>query len=847
MADESVGKIYLDLGINQNGLSRELNGLGTSLKSQIGKIGAMAAAAFSAKKIFDFGKQAVEIASDLDEVQNVVDTAFGNMSYKMEQFADVAIKQFGISQLSAKRTGSTFMAMAKGMDLPAESASNMALQLTGLSADIASFYNISQELAETKLKSVFTGETETLKDLGIVMTQANLQAFALSKGITKNIQDMSQAEQVQLRYAFVMKQTELAQGDFSKTSGSWANQTRILSESWKEFLGTLGVGIKNVLTPLIQWLNVAMQKVIQTTNVIKSVINSMRGISDSENENAKSGAAMSDSLSDIGTSADKTAKKIKKSLMGFDELNILTQNTAENSDEVSNSLGNIPAPDLMSIDLSDRGTTSLELPSDEIEKQLSNIVKAIEPTIDSLKRLWNEGLSKLGKFSCENLKLFYADVLKPIGKWVLGEGLPRFFNILNDGIKNMKLERLNKSFDKFYKQISRFSIGIFKGLLEFVDKFLKPVSEWTVNVAIPSFLDSLSAAMARVDFTIINDALSRLFSNLANFTIETGGGLLYILNNVLVPLAAWSISELLPAFLNTLSEIFSVLTEVCAALAPTAEKIFEVFLRPIAEWTGGVIIEVLEILTDLFHGISDWIKNNQEKFVVMTELVLAFFAAWKAKQLLSDSKIIEDAIKGVILVVTNFKTALNNLLTPTNLLIAGFATLAVGILELIKNWDKMSGLSRAVTVFGAVAAAATAAAIAVAVFHTSWSVGVAAATIAAGIALIIGTQASIKKATDSNEYMSVPMMAKGGIVTQPTLAMVGERGREAVMPLENNTGWIDELAGKLSLLINNSNVGNNTSNTGTANVVLELNGTELGRVIVDTVKSYQRQVGAVVL
>lgn len=120
----------------------------------LGKVAVAAAAAFSVAKLVEFGKQAVETASDLAEVQNVVDTAFGSMADKMEKFADVSIKQFGISRLAAKQTGSTFMAMARGMNISMDNASDMAVALTGLSADMASFYNVEQDVASTALKSL---------------------------------------------------------------------------------------------------------------------------------------------------------------------------------------------------------------------------------------------------------------------------------------------------------------------------------------------------------------------------------------------------------------------------------------------------------------------------------------------------------------------------------------------------------------------------------------------------------------------------------------------------------------------------------------------------------------------
>ena len=160
-----------------NGTKQITNGL-AGMKSAFGKLGKVIGTTFAVTSIVNFGKQAISMASDLQEVQNVVDVSFGSMSSKMEEFADKSIEMYGISKLTAKQTGSTYMAMAKGMGLIDDMASDMALSLTGLSADMASFYNKSQDITANALNSVFTGETETLKQFGIEMTEANLEAFA---------------------------------------------------------------------------------------------------------------------------------------------------------------------------------------------------------------------------------------------------------------------------------------------------------------------------------------------------------------------------------------------------------------------------------------------------------------------------------------------------------------------------------------------------------------------------------------------------------------------------------------------------------------------------------------------
>ena len=285
-----------------------------------------------------FGSQAIQTASDLEEVQNVVDVSFGSMANEVEAFAKTAIQSFGMSELTAKQTASTFMAMANGMGLALKDGKNMSLQLTALSGDMASFYNVRQDVAQTALNSIFTGETESLKKFGIVMTEANLSAFALSKGITKSYSAMSQAEKVALRYHYVLKSTANAQGDFARTSGSWANQVRILKEQFSQLLGILGKGLIQVLTPIVQVLNKLLSYLIAIGNAIAKLFGGGKITSISNTLGNASGSAgdLNDNIGDTSGSledANNNAKKLQKTIASFDELNVL------NSKDTSSSSG----------------------------------------------------------------------------------------------------------------------------------------------------------------------------------------------------------------------------------------------------------------------------------------------------------------------------------------------------------------------------------------------------------------------------------------------------------------------------------------------------------------------------
>lgn len=186
-----------------------------------------------------------KMAADFDESLNKVQVSFRDTSDEVIAFSKTALSQLGLSQAQALETAALFGDMATGMGATTKEASSMATSLTALSADLASFKNIQQDVAQTALASVFTGETESLKKLGIVMTETNLKEFARQQGIQKSIKDMTQLEKVELRYQFVMAKTQNAQGDFARTSGSASNQLRTLQNTLIE----LGTKIGQVLLP----------------------------------------------------------------------------------------------------------------------------------------------------------------------------------------------------------------------------------------------------------------------------------------------------------------------------------------------------------------------------------------------------------------------------------------------------------------------------------------------------------------------------------------------------------------------------------------------------------------------
>jgi len=218
------------------------------------------------------GGAAIKMATDFNESLNKVDVAFGNSSNKVKDFAKTTLAQFGIAEGSALDMAALFGDMSTSMGLTQDTAANLSTSLVGLAGDLASFKNINIEQATTALAGVFTGETESLKRLGIVMTQANLQQFALNQGINKQVQDMSQAEKVLLRYNYVMSVTKNSQGDFERTQEGAANQMRIFSEGLKQLGSTIGQVMLPAFTKMVSFANDLVKSFINLSEPAKNVV-----------------------------------------------------------------------------------------------------------------------------------------------------------------------------------------------------------------------------------------------------------------------------------------------------------------------------------------------------------------------------------------------------------------------------------------------------------------------------------------------------------------------------------------------------------------------------------------------
>lgn len=330
----SSGRAATSLGKSLNIFSGSANKAKSNSFSLAAALGKLYASYWLLFRAFSKIKDAIDISSSLTEVENVVRTTFGNYEKLIQDFSKTSIQDFGMSELTAKQVSSRFQAMGTAMGFSQGKMADMSLQLTKLTADMASFYDMEQSDVARNLQAVFTGETEPLRKYGLDLTQATLKEWAMKQGLDADISSMTQAEKTMLRYQYVMANTAAAQGDFARTSDTWANQIRILKQSFEQLAAIIGGALINAFKPFVRTLNAVMQKVIAfattVTNALGSIFGwkfeiSAGGLADDWSDAAGSAADIADSTGQ----AAKNVEKMNKGLRAFDELNLIT--TPDNS------------------------------------------------------------------------------------------------------------------------------------------------------------------------------------------------------------------------------------------------------------------------------------------------------------------------------------------------------------------------------------------------------------------------------------------------------------------------------------------------------------------------------------
>lgn len=553
--------------------------------------------------ITKFTKDCLDAGSDLAEVQNVVDVTFGNMSDKVNEFAKNAWQTVGLSETMAKKYMGNFGAMSKSMGFTVGQAEEMAETLTNLSGDVASFYNITQDEAYTKLKSVFTGETESLKELGVVMTQENLNAYALANGFGKTTDAMNQQEKTALRLAYVTSTLNAANGDFARTSNSWANQVRLLSLQFQSLKASIGQGLIAVLTPVIRVINTIMSKLVQMGNTFNSVLSSL-GFSVSGGSSDGGGIALDGAVGgiddttgamdnlggateDVGKKAGK-AKKQLEALMGIDEINKLKGN-GDDSDGGSGGGGGAGGVGTISSPVIDTSATE-----NSLNDMNARVKRILEELLSPLRTAWDN-----------------------YGPWFLSKWdyFKNAFGYSCDALKNFLIAVWNHGGKEFVQHMAEIGIAVGGVALQIGGDIL---------IALGNLWNHLNPDNNPYTRKFI-DAMNSLAIAVREFIISAGNWFGQFMN-----LGG-------QAFINCIGDIIVIVGTTLAEIIRDAIKFVTDFMN---SWAGHVIIKTVALTLNVVAGAIKAVAIVIEKCHRVLEPLIALWITWRF------TGIIDGALKG---------------------------------------------------------------------------------------------------------------------------------------------------------------------------------------------------------
>lgn len=686
-------------GLNLFGITANRTAKSTfSLASAIGKIYATYFLLFRAiGKIRD----SIDIASSLKEVQNVVDTTFGDMTDKVEEFASTSIRDFGMSELSVKQYASRFQAMGVAMGISAKSVekaqkqlntinpvlaergysdtansiADISLNITKLAADMSSFYNVAQEDVAKDLESIFTGMTRPLRQYGLDLTEATIKEWALKNGLDANIKTMSQAEKTLLRYQYVLANTSASQGDFSKTSVTWANQIRMLGQNFERLGQVIGSGFIAWLRPAVVAMNNAMDSIIAAVQRVVNALGQIFGWQMIVDTTGQSLIDDTEGVADAWDDATGAAKNYKQQLLGIDELNNLTTKDGGSGSGDSDLLGGISGGNIV-----EPGGIRFEKYESDI-KSLFDLGKTIsEGLANLLPDSWNEIYEKARGFGT-GIADFLNGLIQPETFRKLGQSLAGILNTIKEAfiafIRNANWKQYKDAFvaglEGFFGEIEISTVALVIGTIT-----ITKVGKWILGGAsITAFSKALSSLFASSGSAGGSTGLSALFASIGTAgavaiavvaSVVAGLGIIYATNEEVRK----SFSESIETIKNSLSPALEFIgNTVIPNIVTGFHGLFEI-IKPIGDFLETVFVSLWQ---DMINPALKDIGEN-----ILPPLSKAFEHLWTGV-IVPLADIIGGVLNPVISTVAGIMTDLwKNVVVP---LAQGFSGILSSAIQLV--------------------------------------------------------------------------------------------------------------------------------------------------------------------
>lgn len=744
----TVDELQVLITANTTALQKEIaktNSTISGLKKSADKAQSGVTSAFSKLKqgivALGIGKviaDSISLGMDAIESDNLFEVSMGNMADSVREWSEEVGHALGLNATEMRKNVGTIYNMTTSMGLAGDNALKMSKGVTLLANDMASFYNLSTEEAFNKINAGLTGETEPLKRLGILVDENTIKQVAYQQGIAETGTELTQQQKVLARYVAILQQTGNAQGDLARTLDSPSNQLRQLKSQVQQ----LGITFGSFFMPILQSV---IPYITAFVNVISYALNSLSKFLGLKSTSASSETAkISSNIGSVGSGLDdanKSAKKLKKTMAGFDEMNVL-QDTAS---DTGGSAGAGATGGDVGFELGEYNA-GLDQINSRVDDITANMINAFKKVGEFAKTIWETEPVQVFVGAVESQFKFLYDLVANLGTniwtnlqttWTNVEGdvssltsnmstlWTNFWTDIQTGVETWGqpiIDGVTGVFNSIWTDAVDPAIQLIVGawtdfsktLVDLWDEHGKPlvdnVGEMATNVIalfqkiwdkvlepiITPFLETLS--------WLWEEHISKMIEKVGDFVGKLVNGALEIWNKFIQPIATFLLDTLSPAWSYLSSLVIGVIGSIVASISDSFGSVI------------GILGGIVDFITGIFTG--NWRK------------------AWNGIK-----DVFKNAVDGLVGI---FKFPINLIIDGINAFISGLNKIK------IPDWVPAVG----------------------------------------------GKGINIPK---------IPKLARGGIIDEPTLAVVGEAGKEAVMPLENNTGWINQLANKLSENTNSKN------------------------------------------
>ncbi|MDE6500469.1 MAG: hypothetical protein K2L10_00050, partial [Ruminococcus sp.] len=752
------GSLNFDTKVSTKGFIKGITDIKNKLngvKSAFSNFSTAIRTVFSTAVIVGFGKSLIESSAQVNASNSQMEQTFGNLYNSAEDAMRRVAETSGIVQTRLQGVGTSIYAFAKTTGMDSATALNMMEEALQVTADSAAYYDRSLEETSESLKSFLKGNFENDSALGLSCTETTRNITA-NKLYGKSFQQLSESQK-QLTLLQMVKDANAlsgALGQASREADGWENVIGNLKEAWKQFMAVIGQPLLNVAVEVVKQLTEA---IIFLTEKARAVLGVLSGFFGWETDDSKEVSVnISESVSEqneLTEAVEETTETQKKSLAGFDEINTLSEETTKSVETSGDESEEIPV------------TPAVVTKDSETKKEMDDFSEKIQQLIRPIQLAWEANSPELienFRTACENIKGFVKSIAESFEEvWTNGSGeryigniiilFSDIFGIIGDISGALKsaweddgrgtamiqsyfdrwnalfelIHAINKDFREVWNDGTgeeictnifeiltninnivanlrqRFTeawnenntgvrifgaiLGIINTILKAINRITEKTAEWAENLDFSPFLESVAGFF---------ESLEPLVENIVDIFSE-------IYEKILLPLGKWTIEKAVPASIDLLSGAIAFLNSVIEVFKPFGKWLYDNFLKPVAEWTGGVIISIIQGIAEALKSISDWILENQtlvQDFLIVVGLLGTALAISgviiKVVEAFKDTeKIIAILINGIGKLSGVFSGIWGFLSNPITLVcLAIGAVIAVGIL-LIKHWDEVKAFA----------------------------------------------------------------------------------------------------------------------------------------------------------